>query len=62
MKCRSKPEMIKVLGDSVDLSGFDYASGTFVSSNNKPKVGDGKPRPKTDLMKGIKNQQNVNRW
>ena len=58
-KCRSKPEMIKFLGDSVDLSGFDYGSGTFHSSIIKPKGG-AKTKPKTDLMKGVKNGQNVN--
>ena len=58
-KCRSKPEMIKFLGDSVDLSGFDYGSGTFHSSIIKPKGGV-KTKPKTDLMKGVKNGQNVN--
>jgi len=60
-KCRSKPEMIKVLGDTIDLSGFDYASGTFTSSirkpqGNKPKPGGQGQNPKTDIMKGIKNQ------
>ena len=43
-KCRSKPEMVKVLGDSVDLTGFDFSAGVFTSSIIKPRGG-GKPRP-----------------
>merc|ERR1712241_1452058 len=27
LKCRSKPEMVKVLGNSIDLSNFDYTQG-----------------------------------
>ena len=54
-KCRSKPEMIKVLGDTIDLSGFDYASGTFTSSirkpqGNKPKPGGQGQNPKTENL------------
>jgi len=36
-KLRSKPELIKFLGDSVDLSCFDYGSGTMNSSPIKPR-------------------------
>ena len=31
-KVRSKPELIKVLGDTFDLSCFDYSSGTMHST------------------------------
>jgi methyl-CpG-binding domain protein 2 len=40
-KVRSKPELIKVLGDTFDLSCFDYSSGTMHSTLIKPR---GKPR------------------
>jgi len=55
-KCRSKPEMIKILGDSVDLTGFDFTNGVFTSSIIKPRANKPKPNkdPKTDFMKGIK--------
>jgi len=50
VKCRSKPEMVKVLGDSVDLSNFDYTQGVFISSiikprGNKQKQSLGQPEP-----------------
>jgi len=40
-KVRSKPELIKVLGDTFDLSCFDYSSGTMHSTLIKPR---GKPK------------------
>jgi len=36
-KVRSKPELIKVLGDTVDLSNFDYSTGTMNPSLIKPR-------------------------
>jgi len=36
-KVRSKPELIKVLGDTVDLSTFDYSTGTMNSTLIKPR-------------------------
>ena len=62
VKCRSKPEMVKFLGDSVDLSNFDYVAGVFTSSiikprGNKPKqtLGGSKVEP----VKGGRNS-NIN--
>ena len=60
VKCRSKPEMMKVLGDSLDLSNFDYTQGVFISSiikprGNKQKPGLGQPEP----VKGGRNS-NIN--
>ena len=48
--------MIKILGDSVDLTGFDFTNGVFTSSIIKPRANKPKPNkdPKTDFMKGIK--------
>ena len=34
---RSKPELIKLLGDTVDLSTFDYSTGTMNSTLIKPR-------------------------
>jgi len=36
-KVRSKPELIKLLGDTVDLSTFDYSTGTMNSTLIKPR-------------------------
>jgi len=47
-KVRSKPELIKVLGDTVDLSTFDYSTGTMNSTLIKPRG----RMPKTAKEKG----------
>ena len=69
-KCRSKPEMVKVLGDSLDLSGFDFSTGLFTSTGNsfspasavRPSGGRERENPKTDFMKGARsgNQRSDN--
>jgi len=46
-KVRSKPELIKVLGDTFDLSCFDYSSGTMHSTLIKPRGG----KPKVNKEK-----------
>ena len=52
---RSKPELIKLLGDTVDLSTFDYSTGTMNSTLIKargrmPKTAkDKKPSPKPNM-------------
>lgn len=60
-KCRSKPEMAKILGASFDLSGFDYSSGLFSSATGntfssavRPSGGRERDQPKTDFMKGAR--------
>jgi len=40
-KLRSKQELIKLLGDQLDLSTFDYASGKLNASLIRPKVAAG---------------------
>lgn len=40
-KVRSKPELIKMLGDTVDLSTFDYSTGTMNSTLIRPR---GRPK------------------
>jgi len=47
-KVRSKPELIKLLGDTVDLSTFDYSTGTMNSTLIKPRG----RMPKTAKDKG----------
>ena len=37
VQVRSKPELIKLLGDTVDLSTFDYSTGTMNSTLIKPR-------------------------
>ena len=32
MKCRSKPELARILGKNFDLSSFDYRSGRVLQS------------------------------
>ena len=69
-KCRSKPEMAKVLGDSLDLSGFDFSTGVFTSTGStfspassvRPSGGRDRENPKTDFMKGARcsNQRSDN--
>ena len=50
--------MVKILGDSLDLSGFDFSTGVFSSTgntfNSAVRPGGGREReiPKTDFMKG----------
>ena len=63
-KCRSKPEMAKILGASFDLSGFDYSSGLFSSSTGntfssavRPSGGREREQPKTDFMRGARSGQ-----
>ena len=59
-KCRSKPEMVKILGDSLDLSGFDFSTGVFSKTGNtfnsavRPGGGRERENPKTDFMKGAR--------
>jgi len=36
-KVRSKPELIKLLGDKVDLSNFDYGTGTMNTTLIRPR-------------------------
>ena len=53
---RSKPELIKLLGDTVDLSTFDYSTGTMNSTLIKPrgrmpKTAKDKVRPGLTLKK-----------
>jgi len=53
-KLRSKPELIKFLGDSFDLSCFDYGTGTMHSTLIKPRgksIGGGKKTSKEKLKK-----------
>ena len=65
-KCRSKPEMVKILGDSLDLSGFDFSTGVFSTPGNtfnsavRPGGGRERENPKTDFMKGRGQQSNDN--
>lgn len=47
-KVRSKPELIKMLGDTVDLSTFDYRTGSMNSTLIKPRG----RMPKTSKDKG----------
>jgi len=63
-KCRSKPEMAKLLGASFDLSGFDYSSGLLSSSTGntfssavRPSGGRERELPKTDFMRGARSGQ-----
>ena len=57
-KCRSKPEMVKVLGDSIDLSNFDYTQGVFISSIIKPR-GNKQKQNQPEPVKGGRNS-NIN--
>ena len=54
VQVRSKPELIKLLGDTVDLSTFDYSTGTMNSTLIKPrgrmpKTAKDKVRPRPTL-------------
>ena len=54
VQVRSKPELIKLLGDTVDLSTFDYSTGTMNSTlikprGRKPNTAKDKVRPRLPL-------------
>ena len=54
--------MVKLLGDSFDLSGFDFSTGLLTSTGNafspatavRPSGGRERENPKTDFMKGAR--------
>ena len=52
-KFRSKPELMRFLGSSYDLTNFDYRSGKFVSDKTKLNRRTKPYEPKVSLQKSV---------